>query len=106
VIFPGFKKCPGSLKLACTFLLSAWKNVTLPPRSTIYYFFLHYGKAEFYRLHWDEKVGVSTASLAKKKHKYLGSNFFLLFSIEGAGVIENLNVKLNLQKKKDFYDFR
>jgi hypothetical protein len=38
VIFPGFKKCPASLKLACTFLLSAWKNVTLPPRSTIYYF--------------------------------------------------------------------
>jgi hypothetical protein len=25
------------LKLACTFLLSAWKNVTLPPRYTIYY---------------------------------------------------------------------
>jgi hypothetical protein len=31
------------------------------------FFFLHYGKFEFYRLHRDEKVGVSTASLAKKK---------------------------------------
>jgi hypothetical protein len=30
-------------------------------------FFLHYGKVEFYRLHRDEKVGVSTVSLAKKK---------------------------------------
>jgi hypothetical protein len=38
VTSPGFKKCPGSLKLVCTFLLSAWKNVTLPPRFTIYYF--------------------------------------------------------------------
>jgi hypothetical protein len=53
-----------------------------------YFFFLHYGKVEFYRLHRDEKVGVSTASLAKKKHKWLGSKFFfLLFSIEGAAII-------------------
>jgi hypothetical protein len=44
------------------------------------------------------KEGVSTASLAKKKHKWLGSKFFLLFSIEGDAII--------FTKKKDFYNFR